>query len=42
MQAPLPPEVTNPIIEIVSYALTFVLGIITKWLQGRKQKKDAN
>lgn len=39
MSNPIPPELHSPIIEIVSYVLTFIGGIIAKWLQGRKKNQ---
>jgi len=38
MSNPIPPELQNPIIEIVTYLLTFIGGIISKWIYSRKQK----
>jgi len=40
MEQPIPPELANPILEIVTYVLTFIGGIIAKWLQSRKSKKQ--
>lgn len=38
MNKPLPSELIQPIMEIVGYALTFVAGVIAKWLQGKSRK----
>jgi len=40
MTNPIPPELQNPILEIVTYVLTFIGGVIAKWLQSRKNKKQ--
>lgn len=37
MENPLPTEIVNPLIEIISYVLTFIGGVIAKWLQSRKK-----
>jgi len=36
MENPLPPEVANPLLEIVCYVLTFISGVISRWLLGKK------
>lgn len=40
MNKPLPNELIQPIMEIVGYALTFVAGVIAKWLQGKNRKQS--
>jgi len=40
MANPIPPELANPILEIATYILTFIGGVIAKWLQSRKSKTN--
>jgi len=35
----LPDEIITPILEAISYILTFLTGILAKWLQGRNRNK---
>jgi len=40
MEKPLPPEMANQLIEIVSYVLTFIGGLIARWLTGKKSTNN--
>jgi len=36
----IPSEIVNPILEVISYVFTAVLGWLAKWLQGNQSKKN--
>jgi len=40
MDKPLPPDLANQVIEIVTYVLTFIGGLVTRWLTGKKSSNN--
>jgi len=38
----IPNEIIQPIMEVVTYVLTFIAGVIAKWLQGKNKKTNNN
>jgi len=38
MANPIPPELQDKLIEIVGYVLTFIGGIISKWIHGKNKQ----
>lgn len=38
----IPNEVLQPVVELLTYALTFVAGVVAKWIQGISNRKNQN
>jgi len=41
MEKGIDPNLIQPILDILEYGAAFVLGIIAKWLQGRRRNRHA-